>query len=270
MADGTCSIEGCERTGKLVRGWCMMHYKRWVAHGDPAYMAPAATPRPCSVDGCDREIEKREWCTVHYQRWQRTGDPTGREGGHGKVVKRPPAVCAAEGCDDPRVTGEWCIKHYKRVRKYGDPSILQERAVYATPEERLEGRRQYRMDRYYRLRARAFELLGGVCVVCGTTERLETDHIDRSTKSFDVSTMMLRLPWSDIEAELAKCQLLCHQHHLDKTTSENTTRAHGTITMYQHGHCRCDPCRAAQRDYMRDYNRHRCASRDSNPEPPLP
>lgn len=254
MADGTCSIEGCARTGKIVRGWCMMHYKRWIAHGDPTYEAPTPTPRPCHVDGCDREAEKRDWCDIHYQRWKRTGDPTGREGGHGKVVKRAPAVCAAEDCDAPRTTSEWCDKHYKRVRKYGDPSIVRERAVYVTAEERAEGKRQYRMDRYYRLRAKAFELLGGVCVVCGTTEQLETDHIDRTTKSFDVSSMMLRLPWSNIEAELAKCQLLCHRHHLDKTLTEATKHQHGTLRMYQHGKCRCRDCSSVHRAYALTYN----------------
>lgn len=34
MAQGTCSIEGCER-GHLARGWCSVHYRRWRKHGDP-------------------------------------------------------------------------------------------------------------------------------------------------------------------------------------------------------------------------------------------
>ena len=31
----TCSIDGCENGGKLRRGWCDMHYRRWRRHGDP-------------------------------------------------------------------------------------------------------------------------------------------------------------------------------------------------------------------------------------------
>lgn len=31
----TCSIEGCEKTNILAKGWCNMHYKRWWRHGDP-------------------------------------------------------------------------------------------------------------------------------------------------------------------------------------------------------------------------------------------
>lgn len=56
------------------------------------------------------------------------------------------------------------------------------------------------------------------CVVCGSTETLELDHIDRSTK---VSHSIWS--WSEIRRneELAKCQVLCHDHHLEKTVLEN-------------------------------------------------
>lgn len=30
-----CSVDGCEKGGKIVRGWCHMHYTRWREHGDP-------------------------------------------------------------------------------------------------------------------------------------------------------------------------------------------------------------------------------------------
>lgn len=29
-----CTVEGCGRTGKIVRGLCRMHYARWQRHGD--------------------------------------------------------------------------------------------------------------------------------------------------------------------------------------------------------------------------------------------
>lgn len=32
---GTCSIEGCAKTGVIRRGWCTSHYERWLRHGDP-------------------------------------------------------------------------------------------------------------------------------------------------------------------------------------------------------------------------------------------
>jgi len=30
-----CSVDGCDRSGKLKRGWCGPHYKRWWRNGDP-------------------------------------------------------------------------------------------------------------------------------------------------------------------------------------------------------------------------------------------
>lgn len=33
---GYCSIAGCERWIK-ARGWCSLHYTRWLHHGDPLH-----------------------------------------------------------------------------------------------------------------------------------------------------------------------------------------------------------------------------------------
>ena len=74
--------------------------------------------------------------------------------------------------------------------------------------------RQYRLSR----KRKAFDLLGGKCVVCGTCDNLEFDHIDPATKSFNISRFFGT--WNEMVAELSKCQLLCHTHHLEKTSSE--------------------------------------------------
>ena len=56
----------------------------------------------------------------------------------------------------------------------------------------------------------------GPCQQCGSSDRLEVDHIDPTTKS-----MQVRSIWSrrlDVrEAELAKCQVLCFDCHLAKS-----------------------------------------------------
>ena len=40
----TCSVEDCEKGGKIVRGMCDMHYRRWQRHGDPLVTLTYATP----------------------------------------------------------------------------------------------------------------------------------------------------------------------------------------------------------------------------------
>lgn len=76
MAQGTCTVDGCERPVK-ARGWCKMHYTRWHVHGDPLVALRSHAPRgpACSVAECERRVEARGWCNLHYQRWLKHGDP---------------------------------------------------------------------------------------------------------------------------------------------------------------------------------------------------
>ena len=82
MAQRTCSIDECERGGKLRRGWCEMHYRRWRMHGDPAHPALGrwanhVKPTECAVNGCEKDPHARGWCIGHYARWRTTGETGG-------------------------------------------------------------------------------------------------------------------------------------------------------------------------------------------------
>lgn len=109
--------------------------------------------------------------------------------------------------------------------------------------------RQYHLDRYYSIRDKAKKYLGGVCVVCGTTESLEFDHIDPSTKLFTIANKMF-IPWDALVAELDKCQLLCHHHHKDKHSTQ-----HGSLRMYTNYKCRCDLCRLNWNAHSAEYKK---------------
>lgn len=90
------------------------------------------------------------------------------------------------------------------------------------------------------------------CVKCGSTERLELDHIDRATK---VSNSIWS--WSEPRRlkEIEKCQVLCYDHHLEKTITE-TTVGHGGGWGGIRG-CKCDLCLSRKREsnaeWMRKY-----------------
>lgn len=112
-----------------------------------------------------------------------------------------------------------------------------------TKQERRDYQNQYRAKK----RAYLLEMLGNVCVICGSDETIEFDHIDRSTKFFTIASGFDK-PLKILIEEASKCQLLCKEHHTEKTAKELTGRApankgkvtHGS-TMYNRG-CRCDIC----------------------------
>lgn len=118
--------------------------------------------------------------------------------------------------------------------------------MYTTVEDKNNYQKLWMRKR----RAEAVERLGGKCAHCGETEQLEFDHIDPKTKLFKPSQL-----WSrnkvELDAEIAKCQLLCYACHKKKTIKEMSVRECGTVSNYNHGKCRCDLCRAANREYTR-------------------
>jgi hypothetical protein len=96
----------------------------------------------------------------------------------------------------------------------------------------------------------------GPCAVCGNTENLEVDHIDPAAKTMNPA-MVWSLSAAKRAAELAKCQVLCSDCHLEKTLREKAKpppQPHGTKARYSRrgGGCRCELCRAAAKQYDRE------------------
>lgn len=89
-----------------------------------------------------------------------------------------------------------------------------------------------------------------VCVICGSADELELDHIDPKTK-------ITHAVWSWKESrrreELDKCQVLCVDCHMDKTIAQRPSTDHGRGQMYQKYKCRCVKCRAWKRDSDKKY-----------------
>lgn len=110
------------------------------------------------------------------------------------------------------------------------------------PYRDRETQRQY--QREYLAAKRAAYLNGKYCVECGSTQRLEIDHIDPTQK-------ITHAFWSWSEerrlVELAKCQILCYDCHKKKTIMQTLRKnvPHGTITMYRRG-CHCNECKGAK------------------------
>ncbi len=88
------------------------------------------------------------------------------------------------------------------------------------------------------------------CVVCGSVEELEIDHINPDTK---VSHKIWSWAAERRAEELEKCQVLCVDCHREKTSAWRATLAHdleemhGTCTGYTKFRCRCEECREWKR-----------------------
>jgi len=99
-------------------------------------------------------------------------------------------------------------------------------------------------NRWLKQRRLAWIQSHGPCAVCGSSFRLQVDHIDPAKK---VSHRIWS--WSAVrrEGELAKCQVLCLKHHREKTAAARAAKyKHGTDSMYNHG-CHCAYCTEAHR-----------------------
>ena len=108
---------------------------------------------------------------------------------------------------------------------------------------------------YRRRRAEFIAERGDACENCGSSDRLEIDHIERANKTMPATDAFQRRKEIRV-AELAKCQVLCSRCHRDKTVREQTGPDHGTQNTYVRG-CRCSACKAAHAELARSYRANR-------------
>ena len=102
--------------------------------------------------------------------------------------------------------------------------------------------------RYRKVINEAIANRGGQCEFCGGSEQLQFHHIDPGSKVAN-ATRLWSIPARFVE-ELEKCRLLCRPCHLAEHAPP-----HGTRGRYTHYACRCDQCKRAQTEYMREYKK---------------
>lgn len=110
-----------------------------------------------------------------------------------------------------------------------------------------EVRRAYHRERW--TRRRAAYLAGKCCAWCGATDDLQVHHRDPEKKG---SHRIWSWSQQRLEAELAKCEIVCAPCHAKAHAEARRIEAElrnpcGTYQAYARG-CRCDACRAARRD----------------------
>jgi hypothetical protein len=105
---------------------------------------------------------------------------------------------------------EWYNKKLENNQKYAEQHRQDQR-------DRVKERKKIH-------RQKCLERLGGKCIVCGTAESLEFDHIDKTTKKFNI-TKGLSYSLDRLFEEVDKCQLLCNKHHIEKSISSKDYQA---------------------------------------------
>lgn len=117
-----------------------------------------------------------------------------------------------------------------------------------SPEEQNKYQREWAQKR-----RQAWISNNGPCQQCGSSDLLEVDHIDPTTKDPKLKSGTGIWSWSQErrDTELIKCQVLCHDCHLKKSSSERV-KNHGP-TLYNNG-CRCDICVVGKRAVWARYN----------------
>lgn len=121
------------------------------------------------------------------------------------------------------------------------------------PYKNKKTQNDYQNARMQRLRI-AWLKDNGPCKKCGSSENLEVDHIDRTTK---ISHRVWS--WSEQRrvAELAKCQVLCRACHINKTCDDLGERilVHGTVGRGYDRGCKCSACLGARAKQQREYRK---------------
>lgn len=143
-------------------------------------------------------------------------------------MSRLTGVCRE--CSEPSVNSGLCRSHYNAYM------------------------RAYKARRHRARREQAIRELGGCCVDCGTTDNLEFDHVDASTKLLDIGSLS-SYSEARLQAELRKCVLRCVPCHVTKTVREDLpTVTHGG-GLSGKKNCPCPACRARKAEYQRRYRR---------------
>jgi len=148
---------------------------------------------------------------------------------------------------------------------------LNEQNAYRKTSTKLNSRckkcfNQYCMERWTARRDKAILEKGNACLDCTQTfpsVAYDFHHLDPNSKDMDWSKMRL-VKEETLQLELAKCVLLCAVCHRIRHAAERPAKdklkeptkkhwQHGTKNGYSHHKCRCELCKAANKESHRLY-----------------
>jgi len=124
----------------------------------------------CVIDGCDKQIRKRDYCAAHYDKLKRQGVLGGN-------------LCKVEGCNLGVAAREYCGAHYSKAKSSGEFN-LEKCAVTSCPKQRHNSthcQMHYNIGRTYSISPERYEEIileqNGMCAICKSKPpKLVVDH----------------------------------------------------------------------------------------------
>lgn len=150
-----CGIEGCESKSR-ARGWCNLHYRRWVLTGDPLKTKCAdrkdalriAVSKTCTRCKLELPLEdfpvRKEMLDGRHSHCLACGKLDTKESADRKRErmlqirgpKPPPAECSVDGCHRRAISRGWCKGHYEKWRRTDDVNpVLRDISPKRTEDE---------------------------------------------------------------------------------------------------------------------------------------
>ena len=205
MPKGKCAVEGCN-TGVLARGWCSMHYERWMKTGETGPVGSYVMSnqgKVCSGPECSREAKVKGLCVAHYSilRSGKPLRPINQKRSRNLSLTVPEQIAA----DSKRDEGSGCLIWTGSVDGHGYP--LLGKAVKGT---RFVHRISYRMSTGEDTPSHL-----PVHHACGVRLCVEPKHL-QLVHPHENTAEMLERKWyrariESLESALAE---VCHDHPL--------------------------------------------------------
>ncbi len=182
-----CDIEGCERK-HCAKGMCGIHYRRATKK------RKAETSKQWYQENKERRAETGKQWYLENKEQKAAGSQRWRANNKEQISK----------------TG----KRYRADNK--ERKAETDKQWYQSNRERVL---EYRIQRTQEHKKRIDALKNKPCTDCGERfepEQMDWDHIDPSTKLYNIGSMK-GLKWERIEEEMTKCELVCKPCHRKRT-----------------------------------------------------
>lgn len=118
-----CKTDGCHKKAERKDGRCEKHYRKNLPG------------KRCSITDCDGKSKGRGWCNVHYGRWVRNGDPLVTQRvrvGTGAIKKNKYGYVLEFFPDHPtsRESDGWVMQHRRVMSDYLDRALASHENIH--------------------------------------------------------------------------------------------------------------------------------------------